>query len=309
MGSEAGTVPDSDRATPGLVDVVGAAVVGVTMNQDTLIVGLSDLHSGGTTALFPNMEWWFDQEHNHNPTPLQRQIYSHWLRCAALTRLARRGRRMIVLHLGDAVEGFHHNTTQVATGHKSQQAAVHDYLMREFLGAAGFAPGEDKLIYVRGTEIHVGEVEHSLAAGLGAELAFAPDVVELAVNGRLLWLTHHGAGAGEGDTEGDSFRTWLKRVFWTCVKHSKPIPDAVLIGHRHKAMYTTYTQRAGNRYHTIHGMILPSWQAKTRYALGKVPLQVNEIGALFLNVLPDGTIRDPFFSLMETRNGEARLEV
>ena len=278
--------------------------------EDTLIVGLSDLHSGGTTALFPNREWWFDAEHNHNPTRLQQEIHEHWIHCAALTRRARRGRRMVVLHLGDAVEGFHHNTTQVATGHKSKQAKVHEHLMREYLDGAGFDPGAgDALVYVRGTEIHVGDVEHSIAANLGAELAYAPDVVDLRVNGRLIWLTHHGAGAGEGDTEGDSFRNWLKRTFWTCVKRKRPIPDMVVIGHRHRAMYTTYTQRIEDRFHTIRGVILPSWQAKTRYALGKVPLQVNEIGAGFINVLPDGTFREPYFSLMETRNGETRVLV
>jgi hypothetical protein len=279
------------------------------MKEDTLIVCVSDLHSGGSTSLFPSRFWWFDKERNHKPTSLQKQMHRHWIRCAGEARLARKDKQMIVLHMGDAIEGYHHQTTQVLTVNRQEQADVHTFLMHEFLDVSGFVPGRDKLIYMRGTEAHVDDHEHRIAEEMGATIQYAPDFVELSVNGRTLWITHHGKSGGEGDTEGDTFRNWLKRTFWKCVQRKKPIPDMVMIGHRHKTMYSSYVQRVEDSYHTLHGLIVPSWQGKTRYAWGKVPLELNEIGAAFVDVLADGTIRPPRFLLMETKHGEQRVVV
>lgn len=48
----------------------------------------------------------------------------------------------------------------------------------------------------------------------------------------------------------------------------------------------------------IHGVILPSWQQKTRYAWQAAPVARNKIGGVYQEIKADGTICNPVFSVM-----------
>lgn len=274
------------------------------MQQDTLVVCLSDMHSGSSVALFPDKLYKFNLERNHTPTEAQQRIYKHFLRCAVEAKRLRKGKRMIVVHNGDAIEGFHHQTTQVLTAVMQEQRDLHIYLMRRFLTHAGFDPAlGDKVIYIKGTEIHTKEGEEKIAFEMGAEYRMAPDFVNMEINGRLIWFFHEGAGDSEGQNAGDALRLWLKRRYWDLVNRRRIIPDMIVSGHYHKPIYSTYVQRRDTGFHTMHGMILPSWQMKTRHTWRKFPATVNEIGAAFFEVSAAGDLRTPSFMLMESENG------
>jgi len=58
-------------------------------------------------------------------------------------------------------------------------------------------------------------------------------------------------------------------------------------------------------YHTVHGVICPSWQEKTRYAWKVAPIDTNEIGAVLINIKADGTITEPQILIKETGRTEA----
>jgi hypothetical protein len=261
------------------------------------------MHSGGSTALFPNKYWQFGPGRNHTPEPFQKKMYSHFLQCADYAKANSRGKRHIVIHDGDAIEGWHHGTVQVLTVNKGEQMEVHLELMDTFLRKSGYDGRKgDKLYYVNGTEIHTGETERKIAKDLKAQSAGegreAFDFLELNVNGRLLWFVHHGPSKGKGANKGDPLRNWLKAIYWECVDERKPVPDVVVTGHTHNALYNTYV----HDFHTIHGVILPSWQMKTRHVYKVAPIAVNEIGAAFLQVKADGTIVPPVVMKIETEN-------
>ena len=211
---------------------------------------------------------------------------------------------MIVLHNGDAIDGWHHGTTQVLTTQPAEQADLHVYLMRKFLRAAGFDPARgDKLIYIKGTEVHTGETEEKIALTLGAEYLQAHDFVDLSVNGRRIWFTHQGPNSGSGHMAGDALRNWLKYLYWQRVNDRQYVPDLVVTGHYHKATYNSYVQTRNDEIIAIHGLILPSWQMKTRYTYSKVPTVTNKIGAVFMEITAAGGIVAPTMRLLPTENG------
>ena len=55
----------------------------------------------------------------------------------------------------------------------------------------------------------------------------------------------------------------------------------------------------------MHGVVCPSFQAKTRFAYKVAPVEVNEVGAVFIEIKADGEIKAPHFVLQETKLYEA----
>lgn len=268
---------------------------------DTLLVSLSDMHSGSSRALFPNRTIQFvDSQTNHTPTDPQRKIYQHWKSCLEQIKAMRKGKRLVIVHNGDATENLHHNVTQVVSASIKDHADIHLELMYELIKTAGFSKKSgDVLYYVEGTESHTLTVENYIGKELGAEVAYSigegdekkeyyafPEL-KFDINGRHLWYTHHGGSAGDGANEGDAYRNWLKRIYWNCIKREMRKPDLICSAHVHKPTYTNYVQD----YHVIHGIILPSWQLKTRYAYRAAPFQRNEIGLSMTEITSGGDIR------------------
>ncbi len=260
------------------------------------------MHSGGSTALFPNKFWQFEHG-NHTPTPQQKSMFEHFDKCAVQAGKLRKDKRLIVVHDGDALEGVHHGSLQVITYNKDEQAELHEDLMDHFLTKADFDRKRgDRLYYVRGTESHTDDKEQEIAKSLSAEKAESGkrifDHLEIEVNGRVIWFVHHGPKKGEGAPEGNALRLWLGRIYWTCIKDGKRPPDMILTGHVHTPVYNTYVMG----FHTIHGVICPSWQAKTRFAYKVAPVEKNEIGAVFIQIMADGEIKAPVIMTKETEN-------
>lgn len=262
-------------------------------NNNTLIVPISDMHSGGSTALLPAHEIVFTYG-TVIPKPKQIEMYDHWLYCAQRVKLARKKKRLIVVNLGDGIDGAHHGSLEAVTFLPNEQAKIHIELMQTFLDICGFGR-DDELHYARGTYVHVGETEKDIAEKLGGTFH---DEIELNVNGRNLSFVHHGPSAGKGSNRGNALRNWLKGIFYDCQAEGSTIPDYVITSHTHDPDWGDYIGRVDGKYHKIHGLICPSWQAKTRYALGKVPKKRNKIGLQYLEITKDGLIGDPVELLM-----------
>jgi hypothetical protein len=267
------------------------------LNKDTLVVTLSDMHSGSSRALFPDKALYLPKaEMKVVPSELQVKLHGHWKMCISAIKEIRKGKRLVIVHNGDATENLHHNITQVMSPSIEDHAEIHLDLMKGLLKDVGFSKkAGDKLYYVEGTESHTLTVENYIAKEVGAEVAttqngvdyYAFQELSIVENGRELWFTHHGAGAGDGASEGDGYRNWLKRLYWNRVKKGMKVPDMVVSAHVHKPIYQTYVQD----WHTLHGMILPSWQVKTRYAYRVAPFQRNDIGLAFFEISAAGDIR------------------
>lgn len=134
------------------------------LSKDALVVPISDLHSGGTTALFPNRFVQFKHA-NRKPTAEQKAMFKHWSFCADKVAEARKDKKLIIVHDGDALEGYHHNSHQVITMLEEEQIDIHIELMDFFLQKVG---GADELYYVTGTEVHTNDGESRIGKDLGA---------------------------------------------------------------------------------------------------------------------------------------------
>ena len=258
--------------------------------MNVLLVSLSDMHSGGSTALFPDKSMTLKYDDKNamrlTPSPEQKKLYKHFLQCAERVRKLADGRRIIIVHNGDAIEGMHHNSVQVMTPSPRHQSQIHIELMGTFLDRVGFSVKRgDELHYTSGTESHTGWEEYGIAGHFSALGAQYHDELKLKVNGLEIWYTHHGANAGKGANEGNAHRNWLRDIYFDALKCKASPPDLVITSHFHKCTYNSYSD---SFQHTIHGVILPSWQQKTRYAFRAAPFQRNDIGLVTTTITEDG---------------------
>lgn len=253
-------------------------------------------------ALVPNKFWQSRvNDVNHTPTERHRRLYEHFRHCLTVGRMARKDKRLIVVHNGDSIDGWHHQTIDLITHDLDEQAEIHIDLMDEAMRALRFDRKKgDKLYYIHGTETHTLNKENFIAKDLNAEQTpegrFVFEHLELNVNGRKIWFAHHGPRRGEGASEGDGLRNWLKRNYWKRTNEKEYIPDVIVTGHTHLAAYNTYVIRDT----IVHGLICPAWQEKTRFAYKVAPTDKNEIGAIFLTVTKDGHILPPEMPIMRT---------
>lgn len=262
-------------------------------NKDVLLVSLSDMHSGSTTALFPNRQMTFIHGGKPaiiaSPTSEQKQLHDHWVHCGKNIKAMAKSKRLIVVHNGDAIDGNHHGSIQIITPNQKHQTDIHIELMDELLKLSGFSvKNGDELHYTSGTESHTEWAEYGIKEYYNALGAQYHDEMQINVNGRLVWYTHHGANAGKGANEGNGVRGWLRDIYFDCLKSGITPPDMITTSHYHKAHYQPYTDGYN---HTIHGQILPSWQRKTRYAYRVAPFQRNDIGMTVTEITAAGDIR------------------
>jgi len=236
-------------------------------------------------------------------------MFQHFTKCADYARLNSRNKRHIIVHDGDSIEGNHHGTIQIVTPVLDEQLEVHIDLMQTFMKRSKFDGRKgDKLFYVNGTETHTADKEQLIARALKAQRAEdgtgSFDFLELDINGRLIWFLHHGKNRGKGANEGNALRNFMRDIYFDCQKTGKRAPDVVVTGHTHTPAWGVYVVSNGNSFHMMHGLICPSWQAKTRYAWKMVPTERNEIGALFLEIKADGEIKQPVILKQQTEQGK-----
>lgn len=265
---------------------------------DTLQVVISDTHTGSNGALFLSKFWQSGKTGiNHTPTSDQQRIRKQWDKFAAEIAKARKGKKVRLILDGDAVDGFHHGGTNLFSPDPLEHAEVHIEIMAQFQKTIGWQRG-DELYYVKGTEVHTNDWEVYIGEQLNA--VSVTDFLRLDTNGVINWFVHHGKGAGDGDAEGNALRNWLKAIRNNAMKDDSETPDIIYTGHVHQPTYSTYVYRKnGMNFKTIHGIILPSWQLKTRFAWKVAPLSKNRIGGVSQLITADGMICPPVFSVME----------
>jgi len=228
-------------------------------------------------------------------------MFAHWMNCAQELRKARARKKLIIVHNGDAIDGNHHGTPQLVTMLPEEQVKLHTELMKAFMSECGFSHAKDKIYYTFGTEVHVDSTED----GIGRQMRAQPNgnvnvfnELRIKVNGRRLWFVHHGPNAGRGVNQGNALRNWLRDIFEECKQENIAPPDFVVSSHVHKPYYTVHVGRMDQGYHMLHGMITPSWQAKTRYGYKVSPLQKNKIGMQWFEVTKQRQIIPPVERLM-----------
>lgn len=268
------------------------------------------MHTGSSTALFPRSGYQGDGDEDNHVSPNKRQVsmYPAFVRYAGEVAQARKGKRLIVVNLGDGIDGFHHGSMQESLFQEDDQCAAHVVLMQEFMKRTGYSrKNGDELHYVRGTEVHVGKAEDKMAKELGAVRAesgsYVSEVLTLNINGFVNLFLHHGKERGAGLNEGNALRNSLRDIRSDREKDDLPPIDALWSGHTHAYTWTSHIARRRNgQFHQLHGIICPSFQAKTRYAYGKVPAAVNSVGGVYVKIGADGTFGVPRFVVEVTKD-------
>jgi len=277
-------------------------VVPEKIQKDTLHVVLSDMHSGSNYALFLPGVWHGAKENNHIPRALQMAIRKQFEAYAHEICLARQGKKVIVVHNGDAIDGDHHNSNDVCTRNPLEQAKIHVDIMSEFQRLIDWQQG-DEIYYTRGSQTHVSEMETYIGEQLNAVPCgefFVWDILKLETNGTLSLFAHHGPSRGDGDNEGNGMRNWLRGIKQERIKDKRRVPDVIWTGHVHYPTYSTYVWREKMEFRTMHGIITPSWQRKTSFGWQVAALKEEKIGGTWQEIKADGTICIPKFSIMET---------
>jgi hypothetical protein len=222
-----------------------------------------------------------------SPNPPQQKLYKHWIHCADEVKRQGKGMRLVIVHNGDAIDGYHHGSIQNVSPLPTHQSEIHIELMDDFLARAGHSvKNGDEIHYTSGTESHTEWTEYGISQHF--QDAGYHDELQMKINGREVWYTHHGANAGKGANEGNGLRNWQKDIYFDCLKQKITPPDLITTSHYHKATYQAYCDGYS---HTIHAQILPSWQYKTRYAFRVAPFQRNDIGLTLTVITADGDIR------------------
>jgi hypothetical protein len=264
--------------------------------EDTLVVNLSDFHSGGSTALFLP-KFWQGVHTNHTPTKLQKQMWRHFDKCAAKIAEMREGKRLVVVHNGDAIDGWHHSTLEVVTRSENEQIEIHCDIMDLFLIRIGFNKEKgDKLFYTLGTECHTNDGENQIGEDLGAEMngdLYVFNNLKININGREISYLHHGPTAGRGPNIGNAHRNWLRDKFFLSQRMNEKQTDMFVTSHVHVGNYGTFVGREDNTWHTVRGIITPSWQIPTRYGKRASKGDPSDIGLFTFVVTASGDILDP----------------
>jgi hypothetical protein len=220
-----------------------------------------DTHIGSSTALAPpkftihNTDKREVQVVNHNP--LQEWLWSNWVdlwdyvKVLAGVRGRHRKNRIVVAHMGDVIDGNHHDTKQIIQDVNDQYLVALDILRPIFdMADASFG--------IIGTEAHAGnggEGDLSIYRELGA--TDYGQVLNLEIDGKLHDLAHHGRVGGRPWTSAAA--SIAVEVCLDCGNQGIPFPDYIWRGHSH------IIDDSGLKVPYTRCITLPSWQLKTTF--------------------------------------------
>jgi hypothetical protein len=268
---------------------------------DTLHVVMSDMHTGSIYALTQAGAWQGQKTAIIHPTSRQQKIRKHFEAFAAQVAIERKGRAVRLIVDGDCIDGVHHASGDVFTSDPLEMADINIQLIAEFQKRINWQRG-DELYVVKGTEIHTHDFENHIGEQLGAQMDgdyYAFSILQLNTNGVISWFTHHGPSAGDGQNEGNNMMNFLKRIYYNAIKNRTVIPDILYTAHVHNPTYSTFSWREMNVFKTMHGVILPSWQLKTRYAHMMAPVSLNKIGGVSQLITASGMVDTPKFCILD----------
>lgn len=238
----------------------------------TLTVIVGDTHIGGTTALaLP--EFTTDEGQTVKASDAQKWIYEKWLdfwqavRERAGIRGKTRKHRLVVVHMGDAVDGLHHATVQALPNLEDQENMACE-LLRPLAAMA-----DGGYYQIRGTEAHAGQAAQSevrIARELGAKACEWE--LDLEIDGVLMNFTHHGR-AGRQDWTSSA----ANQAAGLCLARAgdaQPIPRLAFRAHAHTL------DDSGEKLEYTRLIVCPAWQLKTAFAHKVAAGKRSDIGGL-----------------------------
>lgn len=221
-----------------------------------MLVVIGDTHIGSSTALSP-LKF---SVHNRNTLEaqtteanrLQRWLYSSWTDFWNYVKSTQDKKRIIVVHLGDVVDGNHHGSAQLVQEINDQIEMAVDLLEPVRDIATVF-------IGILGTVAHSGP-EHSteleIYRRIGAD--YIEQQFTANIDGVLADFAHHGRAGSRPWTSGAANQT--AEIIIDYAQSGDPLPNYIFRGHRH------IFDDSGAKFENTRLVQCPSWQLRTNFA-------------------------------------------
>lgn len=268
---------------------------------DTVIATYNDVHSGSHMAPLPPKQWEFRGK-NVTPNKLQRMLYEQYMEYARAVGRARKGKRLVVVMLGDLIDGVHHETKELITQYLDEQAEINIELTSRALDAMGFNEKKgDILKFVAGTPAHAGEEEEAIAKDFGVKKRNGrrvQPVLNININGVDCLFFHHGPSKGRGANKGNALRNRLKSLYYDYLDAGKKPPHLIVTADKHEHYYEAVTRGS----FMMHGVISPAWQVKTDFVYKVAPESLSNVGGVILEITAGGEIKPPKFVTIEVED-------
>ncbi len=226
--------------------------------------------------------WYYKNNPHYYLNSKQVRMWRHYengVKTAAQLRESKKCDLLIIV-MGDAIDGDHHSTHQLTTRNEPEQMMAHVSMMEWTLEKFGFDRSHDKLVYIEGTESHTRDNEEVIAQMLPAEKyadgASCTPFLEVDLQGNLMWFYHHGAAAGYSYSTGMGLYNYVKQIYIDRKMNDLRPPNFVMTADKHKVDHQIY--KHNNK--EIHGLILPPFQDKTRFTnkIPRVIVQATRVG-------------------------------
>ena len=223
-----------------------------------VVVPIGDLHVGSSVALCPLHGVRLEDGGTYMPNDAQRWLWARWSDLLSRVRELRKRRcHVVLISMGEFIDGRHHETTQLLSQSPEIQAAAAIDVMQPLATLA------NELYVLRGTEAHSGKGAASDFA-IGRELGARQDPstgmhafyhLLLDVAGVQFDAAHHiGGGGDDPRLYGSAIRRETAAMLL-----ERPETNIVLRGHVHRFADT------GQAYPTAWGAVIPAWQLKTAF--------------------------------------------
>lgn len=227
---------------------------------DPFVLIISDTHIGGFTALAPAE---FKTESGQIVKFDWRQEWLHDCFCADVAQIKKRlrGRRLVVVHAGDVVDGRHHENIDALPDLQDQEAMAVQILtpLRNMA---------DKFFICKGTEVHSGPLaqsERRIAKELAAKIGYR---FSLDTGYGILDVAHH-PGGGLLKIKND--------ILENCTALGTPLPRFVVRGHAHTI------DDSGEKWSNIRVVLAPCWQFKTGHGWRVAPNKRANVGMITID--------------------------
>jgi len=224
------------------------------------VVVFSDLHSGSRRSLMPPEYTLFEEGHLGQTIKASKQQLWLW-------ECWRAGWGKVMEYvgsdpwawacLGDAIEGTHHNRSELISNDPTDHMILFDQLVRPYAELAA------KRFFVRGTGTHTGETtEMKLAEKLNCEKhpdtgQHAADRWLININGFNLLLRHHMSVTCREYLRASALSIEFGNEVTAAIMRKQPVPHGCVFAHRH--CYDAW--EPGNNFVLVCG----PWQQTTRY--------------------------------------------
>lgn len=266
------------------------------MGDNYLFALCADTHCGSSMGLIKPEPFQLHDGGEYNPGPTQNLIWKVWESSWEQIAKERKGRKLIIVHVGDAVEGIHHQTTQLVSSRPDEHEAIHIDCMDWAMRKVKFEPSKgDAIYYISGTEEHAGNgsrSEETIARDLDGVVPMNDnratwDHIRKSVNGVGFDISHHGANLGNTPlTEENGLYQKVKAVYFDSLNFKQPCPRYWVRAHLHRFAHVRYD----GAQNSIDGFVLPSFQMKTGYVYKRFNGRTtpSDIGMVWVKVDSDG---------------------